>query len=414
MNETPPDRPHLTEGDAARVAERRRTPIGPVEFDLDPAVVEDARELTRRVWRYLEVDRVPVIVDLGPECDESVHDVLRDDEAWFNSAVRRIERSLRLLQDDYIPVFEPPWAGYFSTPAMLGAELWWEEDPDSWPAVKSPPVRDLEALGVLEPPDVAASAHFMRILRRLATARDCLPPAVAIGGVDMMSPLGDLQVMMDQTLMFLSMKRHPEALHRACDVLTTTQEAVQEATLEAVGDESRLAGLTNWPIWRPEGAKVLVTDDVAGLLSPAMYEAFDKPYGDRLLRRYGGGLRHVCGPHPALSLYMTEDPPVHGLNCAYRFSCEVLAELKQAMGPRAVETCGRRGHLEVMFERDMPLPSVVEAFRGLADVLAPDVVAIPYCQVASDGSVSDDEIAAFGAAMRRVAGEYAARMRWDG
>lgn len=414
MNETPPDRPHLTEGDAARVAERRRTPIGPVEFDLDPAVVEDARELTRRVWRYLEVDRVPVIVDLGPECDESVHDVLRDDEAWFNSAVRRIERSLRLLQDDYIPVFEPPWAGYFSTPAMLGAELWWEEDPDSWPAVKSPPVRDLEALGVLEPPDVAASAHFMRILRRLATARDCLPPAVAIGGVDMMSPLGDLQVMMDQTLMFLSMKRHPEALHRACDVLTTTQEAVQEATLEAVGDESRLAGLTNWPIWRPEGAKVLVTDDVAGLLSPAMYEAFDKPYGDRLLRRYGGGLRHVCGPHPALSLYMTEDPPVHGLNCAYRFSCEVLAELKQAMGPRAVETCGRRGHLEVMFERDMPLPSVVEAFRGLADVLAPDVVAIPYCQVASDGSVSDDEIAAFGAAMRRVAGEYAGRMRWDG
>jgi hypothetical protein len=404
----------VTEGDAARVAERRRTPIGLVEFDLDPAVVEDARELTRRAWRYREVDRVPVIVDLGPECDESVHDVLRDDEAWFNSAVRRIERSLRLLQDDYIPVFEPPWAGYFSTPAMLGAELWWEEDPDSWPAVKTPPVRDLDALGALEVPDVHASPHFARILRRLAIARDCLPPAVAIGGVDMMSPLGDLQVIMDQTLMFLSMKQHPEALHRACDVITTTQEAVQEATLEAVGDESRLAGLTNWPIWRPEGAKVLVTDDVAGLLSPAMYEAFDKPYGDRLLRRFGGGLRHVCGPHPSLSLYMTEDPSLHGLNCAYRFSCEVLAELKQAMGPRAVETCGRRGHLEVMFERDMPLPSVVEAFRGLADVLAPDVVAIPYCQVASDGSVSDDEIAAFGAAMRRVAEEYAARMRWAG
>jgi hypothetical protein len=67
-----------------------------------------------------------------------------------------------------------------------------------------------------------------------------------------------------------------------------------------------------------------------------------------------------------------------------------------------------------MFERDMPLPSVVEAFRGLADVLAPDVAAIPYCQVACDGSVSDDEIAAFGEAMRRVAEDYAARIRWDG
>jgi hypothetical protein len=297
---------------------------------------------------------------------------------------------------------------------MLGAELWWEEDPDSWPAVKSPPVRDLETLALLERPDVAASAHFSRILTRLAIARDCLPPSVAIGGVDMMSPLGDLQGIMDQTLLFLSMKQHPHAIHQACDVITATQEAVQEATLAVVGDEGRLAGLTNWPIWRPEGAKVLVTDDVAGLLSPRMYEAFDKPYGDRLLRRFGGGLRHVCGPHPALSLYMTADPPVHGLNCAYRFSREVLPALKDEVGPRAQAACGRRGHLEVMFERDMPLPRVVEAFRGLADVLAPDVVAIPYCQVACDGSVSDDEVAAFGKAMRRVAEAYAARIRWDG
>jgi hypothetical protein len=267
---------------------------------------------------------------------------------------------------------------------------------------------------LLEPPDMEASPHFSRILARLATARDCLPPTVAIGGVDMMSPLGDLQGIMDQTLLFLSMKQHPDAIHRACDVIASTQEAVQEATLAVVGDEGRLAGLSNWPIWRPEGAKVLVTDDVAGLLSPRIYEAFDKPYGDRLLRRFGGGLRHVCGPHPALSLYMTADPPVQGLNCAYRFSCEVLPALRDALGPKAQAACGRRGHLEVMFERDMPLPSVVEAFRGLADVLAPDVVAIPYCQVACDGSVSDDEIAAFGEAMRRVAEDYAARVRWDG
>ena len=384
-----------------------------MEFDLDHGRVERARELTRRAWRYQEVERIPVIVDLGPECGESVHDVLLEDEAWFNSGVRRIERSVRLLEDDYIPVFEPPWAGYFSTPAMLGAELWWEDDPDSWPAVKSPPVRDLDALRALEVPDVAASPHLSRILRRLVIARDCLPPTVAIGGVDMMSPLGDLQATMDQSLLFVSMKRAPEAIHHACEVITATQEAVQEATLDAVGDDARLAGLSNWPIWRPEGAKVLVTDDVAGLLSPAAYSTFDRPYGDRLLRRYGGGLRHVCGPHPALSLYMTKDPPVHGLNCAYRFSGGILGKLKAEMGPRALEACGRRGHLEVMFERDMTLRGVVEAFRDVADALAPDVVAIPYCQVASDGSVSDHEIAAFAAKMRRVAEEYAARMRWD-
>ena len=141
----------------------------------------------------------------------------------------------------------------------------------------------------------------------------------------MMSPLGDLQGIMDQTLLFLAMKQHPDAIHRACDVI------YGHAGGRAGGDPSgrrrrgSSGGFLNWPIWRPEGAKVLVTDDVAGLLSPSCtYEAFDKPYGDRLLRRFGGGLRHVCGPHPALSLYITANPPVHGLNCAYRFSREVL------------------------------------------------------------------------------------------
>ena len=276
---------------------------------------------------------MPVIVDLEPECDESVHDVLLDDEAWFNSGVRRIERSLRLLQDDYVPVFRAALGGVLLDAGDAGSRALVGGRPDSWPAVKSPPVRDLDALASLEPPDVASSPHFARTLARLAVARDCLPQAVAIGGVDMMSPLGDLQGIMDQSLMFVSMKRAPEAIHRALEVITATQEAVQEATLDVVGDESRLAALSNWPIWRPEGAKVLVTDDVAGLLSPAAYEAFDKPYGDRLLREYGGGLRHVCGPHPALALYMTGDPPVHGLNCSFRFSRESLAALRQELGP---------------------------------------------------------------------------------
>ena len=60
----------------------------------------------------------------------------------------------------------------------------------------------------------------------------------------------------------------------------------------------------------------------------------------------------------------------------------------------------------------MPLPGVVDAFRVWPYVLAPDVGAIPYCQVACDGSVSDDGTPAFAAEMRRVAEKYAARFRW--
>ena len=157
---------------------------------------------------------------------------------------------------------------------------------------------------------------------------------------------------------------------------------------------------------------MLVTDDVAGLLSPAVFEAFDKPYGDRLLERYGGGLRHVCGPHPSAALYMTASPATYGLNCAFRFSRDALGTLRKELGPKAEEALGRRGHLEVMFERDMSLESVVAGFRLLADELAPDVVAIPYCQVPAGGSLSDEALARFARDMRLVGEEYAHKMRW--
>jgi hypothetical protein len=65
-----------------------------------------------------------------------------------------------------------------------------------------------------------------------------------------------------------------------------------------------------------------------------------------------------------------------------------------------------------MFERDMPLREVVAGFRQLAAELAPDVVAIPYCQVPADGSVSDEELMGFHAALRAVGEAYARAMTW--
>ena len=123
-----------------------------------------------------------------------------------------------------------------------------------------------------------------------------------------------------------------------------------------------------------------------------MYEELDRPYGDELLARYGGGLRHVCGPHPSAGLYMTEEPATYGLNCSWRFSRNELPRLREALGPQAEERLGRRGHLEVMFERDMAPDYVVESFRRLADELAPDVLALPYCQVSAK-AMSDEEVA---------------------
>ena len=386
--------------------------IGPQTFAIAAREVERRKENMRRAWRYEPVDHIPVTIDLSPACGETVRDAALRTESWFASAVRRIRWSLRVLSDDYIPLAEPPWMPFHLVPAMLGAALWWAEDPNEMPGIKDPLVTAIDQLYELPDADPHSDGFVPEILRRLAIAKECFPAEIALGGVDMTSPLGDVLDLMDQTLFFVSLKRHPEAILHACDVVTRAQMAVQDAALAIVGDSARFATLGRWPTWRPESAKVLVSDDIAGLLGPAVFARFDLPFTDRLLERYGGGLLHVCGPHPSASLYMHDDPSVHGLNCSFRYSRAELATLKEELGPKAEERLGRRGHLEVMWERGVPLDVQVDGFRELAGAMAPDVVALPYCQVLTDGSVSDDEITQFCAAMRRIAEDYAGKMRW--
>ena len=385
--------------------------IEPRTFAIEASEVERRKENMRRVWLYEPVDHIPVTVDLSPECGETVRGAAMHTQAWFSSAVRRVEWSLRVLSDDYIPIAEPPWIAFHTVPAMFGAPLWWSENPNEMPGIKnrwSPRSTDSTAAGSRPP-------HGRLRPRDPPSSRDrqgVLPREISLGGVDMMSPLGDVLDLMDQTLFFVSLKRHPEAILHACDVVTRAQMAIQDAALAVLGGSDRFAGLSNWPTWRPEFAKSIVADDIAGLLSPAVFERFDMPFTDRLIERYGGGLLHICGPNPSARLYMHDDPPIYGLNCSFRYSRADFETLKDELGQKAEERLGRRGHLEVMWERGVPLNAQVSEFREIAEAMAPDVVALPYCQVLTDGSVTNDEITQFYAAMRAIAEGYAKKMRW--
>lgn len=155
--------------------------VAPQTFAIDAAEVEARRERLRRVWRYEPVDHIPVTVDFSPAVGETVRGTHGDTELWFASAVRRIRHSLELLDDDYIPLVEPPWLAYHTVPAMLGAELWWPENPNEMPGIRQPLVTKVGQLFALIDPDPQRDGFMPEVLRRLALARDCFPAEIALG-----------------------------------------------------------------------------------------------------------------------------------------------------------------------------------------------------------------------------------------
>jgi hypothetical protein len=134
-----------------------------------------------------------------------------------------------------------------------------------------------------------------------------------------------------------------------------------------------------------------------------MFDLFSKPYNNRIFARWPGGLLHNCGPHPAADRYLEHIPPINGINCSFRYTLDSLPALRKAFAGR--------GLIQVMFDNGETAKAMVTGFRYLMEELAPEVIALPMPQV--DDSWSDAEITDLYYAMREVAIEYAANMRWQ-
>jgi hypothetical protein len=137
-------------------------------------------------------------------------------------------------------------------------------------------------------------------------------------------------------------------------------------------------------------------------IGPAMFEIFSKPYNNRIFAHWPGGLLHNCGPHPAAHYYLDHTPPINGINCSFQYTRNSLPLLRKAFAGR--------GLVQVMFDNGETAEIMVAGFRFLMEELAPEVIALPVPQV--DDSWSDAEIIELYYAMREVAIEYAANMRW--
>ena len=371
--------------------------------DIDPREIARRKETVRRVWAYRRVDHIPIGVCLDDFSRYSLREQCENGLAQFEVNVGCIDRCLRCLPDDYIP-YARVWPGYMTLGALFGVPLHWSNDPNQAPGLQFHPITDMAQVHDLRMPDPERDGLMPHNIRWLRYFRENLPPDVSLTGIDLGGPMNTAKDLLDTNLLYTAFYDSPEEYHLLLDRVTDLQIRCYEAIIRAAGGTERLTCIDFDPLWAPEDGKGFVSDDVCASFGPDMFREFSLPYNNRIFRRFGGGRIHNCGPHPSLGLYREHAPELRGVNCSFRYSRAELPVFK--------EHFRGRGLVELNFDCGESFEEIVRGYDAAADILAPDVVAIPL--VFLNETWPDDTLTELYLALRDISVRYAREMNWKG
>ena len=113
---------------------------------------------------------------------------------------------------------------------------------------------------------------------------------VSVYHPDLQGPLDIAELLWGEE-MFYAMYDEPELVHDALSLITDTYIAFMERWNKLFPPAKDMN--THWTIYFR--GNVLIRNDSAMNLSPALYDEFSVPYDQKLLEHFGGGAVHFCG-----------------------------------------------------------------------------------------------------------------------
>lgn len=111
--------------------------------------------------------------------------------------------------------------------------------------------------------------------------------------------------------MFYAMYDEPELVHAVLDLISNTYIAFLEKWFRLIPDRGEING--HWSAIRYRG-HIMLRDDSAMNLSPALYDAFAAPYDAKVLAHFGGGAVHFCGRGDHYIERLSAIPDLTGIN----------------------------------------------------------------------------------------------------
>jgi hypothetical protein len=213
------------------------------------------------------------------------------------------------------------------------------------------------------------------VLESIRYYKDQVGDAIPIACTDTQSPIDTATLIWQTDSFFLACYDEPETVDRLLDMVTDLIIEFTRVQLDAIGDNAARPG-HNACLSRPwrRSAGIGVSDDLATVVSPEIYERFARPYNERLARELGGIVVHSCGVwRPGIIRSVLETDSLLGVELALS-----REEDPTPSRPEVVRDGFRGTGVPIKARLGTDFMELVEA------AYAPDLVFIPHIAWADD------------------------------
>mgnify|MGYP000916280977 FL=1 len=211
--------------------------------------------------------------------------------------------------------------------------------PTSWPLNDVAAIERLVAAG----PPPLDRGYMPQVLamaqryRAIAASHPRIGAHVFIYHPDLQGPMDIVEVLWGSSL-FIALHDRPALVHALLELVTETYIRALEAWCAIA--PLRPDGNAHWGLYHR--GSIMLRDDSAMNLSPAMFAEFVQPYDQRLLDRFGGGAIHFCGRGCHFVPLVAQMRGVHAVNLSQP-ECNDMAQVLAHTVERGINLIGLNG-----------------------------------------------------------------------
>ena len=339
-----------------------------LKFDIPEKLIEERKEIIRRVWKYQAVDHIPVQMwlEYNPY-GYTVQDELKDGRKQLELRLYNIEKSLREIPDDYIPTLFIN-VGATAIDQAFGSQIHWSDNQDQFPGVLKPVIQSPEDIAGITKPGIDDTPLLMEFLTRFKYFLSETEGKIPLSGLDNNGIMGVAVDLLGAPALYTMLLDAEDELKHLLGLITDLIIEFTDRYIRLAGGFDNMSSTDFFFLWCPEGCKGHVSSDPCANYGPDLFNIYDKPFNSRVVKKYGGGLLHNCGPNPCAMEYLNHDPPLKGVNLSYKYSKNDLEMLKRHLGGKGV--------IYFLFDNETPEEALVE-YTHVMETLAPDVIAMP-------------------------------------